>query len=676
MTFKTYCWSVGTTSFRTKNFIFKIERQLHLLKQFWELNPEEVWERNSKIQQSYYEFLKSNEFVSGDASNKAKDARQKTSGLVDIGLINSQRRVTEVGNKIEEISKNNDYSRNNILNIPSDCYIYLLQLLKLQVTIDDFNVRPFVNVLYLLEKNNYLSYEELTYLVPMCKNKNEIILLSNLLSTNRESINYDNFILDKLMVMDNYIEALEFFQNTIDVNETTFEEIGMNRDGGQHDRPYNSLYQSLIKLFDLKTSQKFLIKNQLLELYDSVQEISNTVSTKWKQYLFPGIRTKSSIDDSFVELFLANDFMILENISEIKTLFFQKMHLFKCKSNLEDYFDLNKRYFSLTEIVKFDSNKVILEMIPNYFFKNFIDNLLNKELISDSAIYTKYMEKVITIEEIIGTNEIDKNILLNTINNDLGTNLNFDELLSYVDDENACKFKNMIEEKFSKEYLLELLTYVEDRNDNKLYNEISNNADIPTIFEYILGISWYYISDKKGDLLKCLNMSLDNNFLPKTHAGGGMSDIEYKYINTPNYSQHTLLIEATLADSTSQRSMEMEPVSRHLGESIKRDNNFNNYAVFVAPKLDERLILDFRNMKSRKYPFDINSSVKGLEVMDNEGKTYINGLKIIPITVGIIKKCLSDNKNYNELYKIFKEAYDSNIADEKWYNENIIKNFI
>ena len=25
-------------------------------------------------------------------------------------------------------------------------------------------------------------------------------------------------------------------------------------------------------------------------------------------------------------------------------------------------------------------------------------------------------------------------------------------------------------------------------------------------------------------------MSLDNNFLPKTHAGGGMSDIEYKYI--------------------------------------------------------------------------------------------------------------------------------------------------
>ena len=193
MTFKTYCWSVGTTSFRTKNFIFKIERQLQLLKQFWELNPEEVWERNSRIQQSYYEFLKSNEFVSGEASNKAKDARQKTSGLVDIGLINSQRRVTEVGNKIEEISKNNDYSRNNILNIPSDCYIYLLQLLKLQVTIDDFNVRPFVNVLYLLEKNNYLSYEELTYLVPMCKNKNEIILLSNLLSTNRESINYDNF---------------------------------------------------------------------------------------------------------------------------------------------------------------------------------------------------------------------------------------------------------------------------------------------------------------------------------------------------------------------------------------------------------------------------------------------------------------------------------------------------
>ena len=35
--FKSYCWSVGTTSYRTDNFNMSIERQLQLLKQFREL---------------------------------------------------------------------------------------------------------------------------------------------------------------------------------------------------------------------------------------------------------------------------------------------------------------------------------------------------------------------------------------------------------------------------------------------------------------------------------------------------------------------------------------------------------------------------------------------------------------------------------------------------------------
>ena len=36
-------------------------------------------------------------FVKGDAPRRAKDAREKTSGLVDIGLIDPDRHLTEVG---------------------------------------------------------------------------------------------------------------------------------------------------------------------------------------------------------------------------------------------------------------------------------------------------------------------------------------------------------------------------------------------------------------------------------------------------------------------------------------------------------------------------------------------------------------------------------------------------
>ena len=35
--FKSYCWAIGTTSYRTDNFNLSIEEQLHLLRQFREL---------------------------------------------------------------------------------------------------------------------------------------------------------------------------------------------------------------------------------------------------------------------------------------------------------------------------------------------------------------------------------------------------------------------------------------------------------------------------------------------------------------------------------------------------------------------------------------------------------------------------------------------------------------
>ena len=90
---------------------------------------------------------------------------------------------------------------------------------------------------------------------------------------------------------------------------------------------------------------------------------------------------------------------------------------------------------------------------------------------------------------------------------------------------------------------------------------------MPTIFEYIVGIVWYKVSNRKGRILDYFNLSLDADLLPKTHAAGGMEDITYRYNATPGYPEHTLLIEATLAEAGTQRRMEMEPVSRHLGDS-------------------------------------------------------------------------------------------------------------
>ena len=75
--YKSFCWSLGTTSFRMVEFNRKIEKQLELLDEFWHLpqNQSERWAENEIIQISYYNFLKEKDFIDGNAPRKAKDAR-------------------------------------------------------------------------------------------------------------------------------------------------------------------------------------------------------------------------------------------------------------------------------------------------------------------------------------------------------------------------------------------------------------------------------------------------------------------------------------------------------------------------------------------------------------------------------------------------------------------------
>ena len=59
ISFKSFYYSLGTTSFRMQNFNQKIEQQLDLLNQFWN-KPEyanEKWEANEIVQESYYNFI-------------------------------------------------------------------------------------------------------------------------------------------------------------------------------------------------------------------------------------------------------------------------------------------------------------------------------------------------------------------------------------------------------------------------------------------------------------------------------------------------------------------------------------------------------------------------------------------------------------------------------------------
>ena len=139
---------------------------------------------------------------------------------------------------------------------------------------------------------------------------------------------------------------------------------------------------------------------------------------------------------------------------------------------------------------------------------------------------------------------------------------------------------------------IELLNCFEKRDDKRIEELITDEAVIPTIFEYILEIIWYKVSERQGNALDFMKLSLKANLLPKTHVAGDYADyFIYEYKPCTSYPpKHSLLLEIILADGNNQRRMEMEPVPKHLGDYRIRFNNPFDYSLFVSTYLDKNVI--------------------------------------------------------------------------------------
>lgn len=646
--FKSYCWSLGTTSFRTKQFNQRIEQQLGLLDKFFAIpeNEHENWEGNSLLQIRYYEFLKEHNFVTGNEPRKDKFAREKTSGLCELGLITNNRRLTEVGKYLLELSENCDFSNSNILKVANDSFIFTKQLLKVSNNqVNNNIVRPYIILIYLLSKLEFLSNEEFTYLLPLCVNKDTTLdIIEKIKAYRNNEITIDNVILNTVLQLPNYPKAKKLFLEN-EISEDLVCTIGMNRKSRTYDKPYYVFCEVLKEICVNKNYSK------LYQLYELTNDLK--LKTYWRKYLFSS-SAKNKLRTVPKDCMTQAAIYKVNSEYEFKQLFFDMLHLFKIKANLSDYSDLNERYFKITDTVIFKDNKVHFDIIPKYYFKNIIDLLFE-----EAFIESENLERNCSLSEISSSLDIDINLIHREIEQDLNIPMiNEDNINAIISKERINRFKGLIEEKFSDENLIELLSYFENREDNKIFEMVTDNATIPTIFEYILGIIWYKISDFTGNILDFMNLSLEADLLPKTHACGGDADIIYEYEETENYPKHSMLIEATLMDESTQRRGEMEPVSRHLGNYIL-DTGENAYCTFISPYLDINVLNHFRSLKTSGYydTKDYNRNVPSL--------------KILPFKTQELKTVLQKGIKYKDLYKIFDEAYHSNVALPNWYNQEI-----
>ena len=641
--YQSFCWVIGTTSFRTAKLNFKIEAQLLLLDEFYhEVIKESRWNWNNELQEKYYDFMKDRAFLTGEAKRKDKDAREKTSGLVDIGLITEDRLITKAGRELLKITSSGDFETNNVFNINRDSFIYLKQLLKTSIDVSGSIVRPFIAVVKCLTELDFLSYDEFTYFVPLIRDDESAKQIISDIKLYREGqIKLEEIIYKRLMQMYNYKLAQEEFIAS-DVDENLICLVGMNRKSRSYDKPYYNLYENLKRTF-LDGG------NDYESLLNAAKNINQKPGILWRNLIFKTTNIgvirkngKTSINNQCPFLNCANE-------KELKEVFFKYLHVFKAMATLSDYFDLNRRYFNITDTLIFEDRMIKLDMIPKYYFKEIIDVLYTETFSRDNNLRADA-----SLETISEAFKLDINKVYAALSKDLGITIKSPEqAATYVNDERYRRFNTLIDKKFNDSVLIELLNCFETRDDKRIEEIVTDEAAIPTIFEYILGIIWYKVSERQGNILDFMKLSLEANLLPKTHAAGGYVDIIYEYEACTSYPKHSLLLEATLADGNNQRRMEMEPVSRHLGDYRIRFNNPFDYSLFVSTHLDKNVISDFRYRKIIPYTRD---------------EETITGMKIISMDTDSLKNIIENKVKYKYLYEVFDKYYEMPLETVDWHD--------
>lgn len=648
--YQSFCWVIGTTSFRTAKLNLKIEAQLLLLDEFYNgVIKESSWNWNKELQEKYYDFMKDRAFLTGEAKRKDKDAREKTSGLVDIGLITEDRLITASGRELLKITSSGHFETNNVFNINRDSFIYLKQLLKTSIDVSGSIVRPFIAVVKCLTELEFLSYDEFTYFVPLIRDDESAKQIISDIKLYREGkILPEEIIYKRFMQMENYKLAQEEFIAS-DVDENLICLVGMNRKSRSYDKPYYKLYENLKKVF--------LDGENIYEsLLNSAKNINQKPGKLWRSLLFKTTNIGVVRKNGKSSIHKQCPFINCKNETELKEVFFKYLHVFKAMATLSDYFDLNRRYFNITDTLIFEDRMIKLDMIPKYYFKEIIDILYTETFIRDNNLRADA-----SLETISEAFKLDISKVYAALSKDLGITIKSPEqAATYVNDERYRRFNTLIDKKFNDSVLIELLNCFEKRDDKRIEELVTDEASMSTIFEYILGIIWYKVSERQGNILDFMKLSLEANLLPKTHAAGGYADIIYEYDACTSYPKHSLLLEATLADGYNQRRMEMEPVSRHLGDYILEHSEYQTYCTFVSNYLHLQVISDFRSRKTAIY-------------YNSDGSKSVNGMMIMPLETDLLISLLKTKTKYSELYKLFNCQFNSSLPPKEWYEELKIK---
>lgn len=667
--------NLGDTSFRRKNLLDDYKVMLQGITE-----QLEEWNINNNSQINFYQyvaksglideifFLDYYAFISGKfkenifqkyqnkkgvkdeeslinyfVDEQKKRGRTYTNALVKIGLLDEKRKITEIGENLLNGKIEQD-SIEKLFSLTDDNIIFLRQLLKLKVyeSTGENYIYPYRMGVYLLSKFEDIPQNEFSTILSLIKaGKNEKeykVILNNYELVKNKKMSFSEYIAKYIQTENNEI----LFKEKEKITKENFIKYFINRKSKEKIEDYFKFYKICLEFLENKNTDNYI----------KLKKISKKESIK-KAFGYNKIPFKfTKTIDEFFEV-NKNTIFSEQNIENFNSMFYDLFRNSKNYDLIFEYNDMTIRTFNLSGIISFENG--LVNLLYKWFTKNIFLELINMklsgsntEIIKDNFLKNKTLIEIFDIQNDKIINFEEKLKKENNISNNISL---VEYFLQKVNDD----FEKKIEKRFSNEKICEILSLIRQRKDIKINEMITDNAKIPTIFEYILAIAWHRITDKGFNLKESMNLSLDGDGYPLSHAPGGDGDIIAKY------KDFDIMLEATLMDKNTQKRGELEPVIRHsVNLTIKNnEQNRKTYTFFVANELDTNVINIFR-------------AASMIELASTQEKDkYTNGVKIYSLSIENVEYLLKNKFNYIEFLQNIFEDYNENIPIKNEWHQNI-----
>lgn len=325
---------------------------------------------------------------------------------------------------------------------------------------------------------------------------------------------------------------------------------------------------------------------------------------------------------------------------------------------IREYSDTTVRLLSATGLFKFKNLPElafpdILRLIfdPQQLREQIFGTMSEQDFLQYEQAENCYFVQSHSLLEILGYSAQRCHMVSQSIQALLGvstSNAAKDLLLS----KKSADFLTYIRTHYPRERVISLLPLFSDRsNDSKIKSAVNDAATVPTIYEYLIGIAWFYLSGEDFDLYTSLNLTLNADFEPVVHAGGGEGDIVIRY------DDMTVMLEVTLMNKQAQKRGEWEPVLRH-ALNLKAASDQETYTFFIADELDYNTINIWR-------------AVAAVPLESTNTHQPVSGVVIMPFTNAQILSFLQRGVSRGQIIRSVQSSFQKvpRITDILWHEE-------